>query len=100
VRFDMIDCKSMTTPMMTNLKKLSDSTSDSYLVDPTMYKKWIGSLMYLVNAKPNICFAVSTPSQYLVEAKAVPMGGSEAWHNWIWFVLGDEVRLQRYTDSD
>jgi hypothetical protein len=28
MRFDMMDCKSMTTPMMTNLKKLSDSTSD------------------------------------------------------------------------
>jgi hypothetical protein len=38
MRFDMMDCKSMTTPMMTNLKKLSDSTSYSDLVDPMMYK--------------------------------------------------------------
>jgi hypothetical protein len=37
MRFDMMDCKSMTTPMMKNMKKLSDSTSDSYLVDPMMY---------------------------------------------------------------
>jgi hypothetical protein len=37
-RFDMMDCKSMATPMMTNLKKLSDSASDSDLVDPTMYR--------------------------------------------------------------
>jgi hypothetical protein len=37
MRFDIMDCKSMTTPMMTNLKKLSDSTLDSDLVDPTMY---------------------------------------------------------------
>jgi hypothetical protein len=36
-RFGMMDCKSMATPMETNLKKLSDSTSDSDLVDPTMY---------------------------------------------------------------
>jgi hypothetical protein len=42
-RFGMMDCKSMATPMMTNLKKLSDSASDSYLVDPTMYRQfdWI-----------------------------------------------------------
>jgi hypothetical protein len=33
-RFEMMDCKSMTTPMMTNLKLLSDSSSD--LVDPIM----------------------------------------------------------------
>jgi hypothetical protein len=34
-RFRMMDCKSMATPMMTNMKLLSDSSS--YLVDPTMY---------------------------------------------------------------
>jgi hypothetical protein len=38
MRFDMMDYKSMTTPMMTNLKKLSDSNLDLDLVDPTMYK--------------------------------------------------------------
>lgn len=33
----MKDYKSMATPMVTSLKKLSDSASDSYLVDPTIY---------------------------------------------------------------
>ena len=37
-RFGMLDCKSMTTPMVTNLKKLHDSDTGSNLVDPTMYK--------------------------------------------------------------
>jgi hypothetical protein len=78
MRFDMMDCKSMDTPMETNMKKLSDSSSDSYLVDPTMYMKWIGSLMYLVNTRPNIFFAESTLSQYLVEVKEVPLGCNEA----------------------
>jgi hypothetical protein len=49
-RFGMMDCKSMTTPMTTNLKKLGASDSD--LVDPTMYRQLIGSLMYLVNTRP------------------------------------------------
>jgi hypothetical protein len=62
MRFDMMDCKSMTTPMMTNLKKLSDFASDSDLVDPTTYRQLIGSLMYLVNARPDIFFAMSTLS--------------------------------------
>jgi hypothetical protein len=88
------------------LKKLSDSASDSDLMDPMMYMQWIGSLMYLVNTRPYIFFAESTLSQYLVEAKAVPLGCNEAcvevptWYNWIWFVSGGEVRLQGYTDSD
>jgi hypothetical protein len=44
-RFGMMDYKSMATPMMINMKLLSDSSSD--LMDPTMYKRLIGSLMYL-----------------------------------------------------
>jgi hypothetical protein len=35
-RFGMMDCKSMTTPMMINMNLLSDKYS--YLVDPMMYK--------------------------------------------------------------
>ena len=38
-RFDMLDCKSMATPMDTNLKLLSDETSE--LVDMTHYRQII-----------------------------------------------------------
>jgi hypothetical protein len=67
MRFHMMDCKSMATPMETNLKKLSDSASYSNLVDPTMYRRLIGSLMYLVNTKLDICFAVGILSKYTNE---------------------------------
>jgi hypothetical protein len=63
----MEDCKPMATPMITNLKKVT--TSDSELVDPTLYKQLIGSLMYLVNTRPDICFAVNTLSQFMVEPR-------------------------------
>jgi hypothetical protein len=42
----MMDCKSVATPMLKNMKVLSDSSLD--FVDPTMYRQLIGSLMYLV----------------------------------------------------
>lgn len=58
----MMDCKSMSTPMETNLKKLSESVASSDLVDPTMYRQLIGSLMCLVNTRPDICYAVSALS--------------------------------------
>ncbi len=61
--------KPMATPMEMNLKKLRESTSDSDLVDPTMYRQLIGSLMYLVNSRPDICFAVNTLSQFMVEPR-------------------------------
>jgi hypothetical protein len=37
-RFGMMDCKSMSTPMIMNLRKLHDSNTGLDLVDPTMYR--------------------------------------------------------------
>jgi len=61
----MMDCKPMTTPMITNLKRLS--SFESSLVDPT--RQLIGSLMYLVNTRPHICFSVNVLNQFRVEPK-------------------------------
>ena len=55
-RFDMLDCKSMDT----KLKLLYDETFD--LVDMTHNRQIIGSLMYLTNTRPDICFDVNTLS--------------------------------------
>ena len=67
--FDMLECKSMATPMDTHLKLLVDASSE--LVDVTLYRHIIGLLLYLKNTHPNICFAMSTLSQYLVEPRHV-----------------------------
>jgi hypothetical protein len=64
-----MDCKSMPTPMVTNLKLLSDTFSET--VDATMYRQMIGSLMYLTKTRLDICFAVHTLSQYMVEPRGV-----------------------------
>eukprot|EP00253_Pinus_taeda_P009072 PITA_09072 len=66
-RFKMEDCRPMLTPMITNWKKI-DASKDKD-VDPTLYKQLIGSLMYLVNTMPDICHAVNTLSQFMVELK-------------------------------
>lgn len=58
-RFGTMDCNFMATSMVSNLKKLHDSTFGLDLVDPMMYQKLIGSLMYMVHTKPDICFTVS-----------------------------------------
>jgi hypothetical protein len=67
-RFQMEECRPMSTPMVTNWKKLS--SSDSQLVDATVYRQLIGSLIYLVNTQPNICFAVNTLNQHMVEPRS------------------------------
>jgi hypothetical protein len=65
----MEDCRPMSTPMVTNWKRLS--ASDSQLVDATIYIQLIGSLMYLVNTIPDICFAVNTLNQHMVDSRSV-----------------------------
>ena len=65
----MLDCKAMTTPMTTSLNLLNDDTSE--VVDATLYRQTIGSLMYLTNTRPYICFAINTLSQYMVNPKHI-----------------------------
>ena len=65
----MMDCKAMTTPMASNMNLLSDASSNS--VDATMYCQMIGSLMYLTNTRPDICFAVNTLSEFLKDLRNV-----------------------------
>ena len=64
-RFHMEGCRPMSTPMTTNFRKLD--ASESELVDPTLYRQLIGSLMYLVNTRLNLSFPVNTLSQFMVE---------------------------------
>jgi hypothetical protein len=59
----------MTTPMITNLKKLNSSESDK--VNPTIYKQLIGCLMYLTNTRPDICFSVNTLNQHMVDPRKI-----------------------------
>jgi hypothetical protein len=68
-RFDMLECKSMNTPMEAKLKLLVDTSSD--LIDATLYRQIIGLLMYLTDTRLDICFAVNILSRFLVEPKHV-----------------------------
>ena len=54
-RLRMMDC--MITPMASNMKLLSDASSET--VDATMYHQMIGSLMYL---RLDTCLAVKMDS--------------------------------------
>ena len=50
----------MDTSMVANLKKIDSLVSE--LADSKQYMQLIGSLMYLVNTRLDICFAVNTLS--------------------------------------
>jgi hypothetical protein len=101
-RFDMLECKSMETKL-----KLPVDTSPE-LVDVTLYKQIIGSLMYLTNTRPDICFVVNTLSQFLVEPRRVHIFVAKHVMKYLKGTLdfglsynGDhDFRLSGYTNSD
>lgn len=68
-KFKMMDFRPMSTPMITNWRNIE--ASKEKVVDPTLYRQLIGSLIYLVNTSSNICSIISTLSQFMVEPKLV-----------------------------
>ena len=53
----METCKPMETPLATNWRKETATLGEE--VDVTIYQGLVGSLMYLVNTWPNMCFWVN-----------------------------------------
>jgi hypothetical protein len=104
----MLNCKPMATPMVMNLKKLSVSSSDSEEIVPTMYRQLIGSLMYLVNTRPDIFYAVSALIQFMsqprethsIVAKHVLRYLRGTVGHGLRYTSNIDMRLQGYTDSD
>ncbi len=104
-KFGMMDSKPMTTLMITNLKKLR--SFDSSPVDPTSYRKLVGSLMYLVTSRPDICFSINVLSQFQIEprhghwivAKHILRYLCGTIHNYLKYD-GKEIQLTGFADCD
>jgi hypothetical protein len=60
-RLGMLDCKSISTPMISKLKKLQATVSDP--------EDLFGSLMYLIHTRPDIYHAVNALYQFMYEPK-------------------------------
>ena len=104
----MLDCKSIATSMDANLNKLRDYASDSNLIDPTMYRQLIGSLMYLTNTRPAICFVVNALSRFMCEPRQTHWIATKHVLRYLRGTLGYglrydsecDLKLQGFTDSD
>ena len=106
-RFGMVDCKSVSTPMELNFKKLSGSAAGPILANPTEYRQLIGALMFLVNTRPDICFAVNTLSQQMVEPHHFHWVGAKNLLRYLRGTINHGLRytagsviLRGYTDAD
>ena len=105
-RFGMMDWKAITTPMALNLKLLSDASLE--VVDATMYRQMIGSLMYLMNTRPDICFAMNTLIQFLTDPRHVHLIAAKHILRYLKgtvdyglkYEANQKINLEFYVDSD
>eukprot|EP00253_Pinus_taeda_P010143 PITA_10143 len=106
-RFGMVDCKSVTTLMELNFKKLCGSIVGPDLENPSEYRQLVEALMFLANSRLDICFAVNTLIQFMVEPHHIHWIAAKNLLRYHWgtityrlrYTVGD-VRLQGYSDAD
>jgi hypothetical protein len=64
-RFNMLNCKPISTPIDTGVKL--SLVSDEKEVDPTLFKQIVGSLRYICHTRPDIAYGVGLISRYMVK---------------------------------
>jgi hypothetical protein len=104
--FGMMDCKSMDTAMNMDIRKVKDP--DSNPVDPSLYRQLIGSLMYLVNTQPDICFVVNTLilfqveqiNEHWIDEKHVLRYICGLINYGLIYTASSDIQIHGFTDSD
>ena len=93
-RFGMVDCKSVSTPMEVNFKKLSGNVVGPVLANPAECRQLVAALMFLVNFRPDVCFVVNTLSQHMVDPHHIHWIGAK---NLLRYLRGTINHGLRYT---
>ena len=105
-RFNMLNCKSAPTPIVTGLKL--SKNDEGHNVDPKLYKRLVGSLMYLTATRPDIMYSVSLISRFMESPKDTHWNAGKRILRYvngtrnfgILYSCSNEFKLIGYTDSD
>eukprot|EP00253_Pinus_taeda_P025171 PITA_25171 len=102
-----IHYNAVTTLMELNSKKLCESATGPNLGNPSEYRQLVGALMFLVNSRPDICFAVNTLSQFMVELHYIYWIGAKNLSRYLRGTItyglrynARNLRLHGYSDVD
>ena len=80
--------------MELNFRKLSGNAVGPVLENLTEYQQLMGALMFLVNSHPDVCFAVNTLSQHMVDPHHIHRIGAR---NLLRYLRGTINHALRYT---
>ena len=106
VEAGLLDCKPLSLPVDTNIK-LSEKEG-ALLDNPTLYRKFVGKLLYLTVSRPDISYVVHLLSQF-VHAPRIPhltaiqrvlryLKGTA--FQGIFYPANSSLQLEAYCDSD
>ena len=106
IKFNMDDCKESKCPFLSGIKL--GEFSDSSLVDCWLYRKLVGSLLYLTHTRPDLSYDVSVVARYMqwtheVHWKAAKkilqyVQGTKSFG--VHYVLSSLLELVGFSDSD
>jgi hypothetical protein len=105
-RFEMEDCKPITTPMQTSCKLSKDDDSKS--TNQRQYRSMLGRLLYVTSSRPDVMQTVghvarfqATPKEsHVLAVKRIfrYLKGTEEFG--LWYPKGKDLSLIAYTDAD
>jgi len=88
----MLNCNPSSTPDEPGLKLEKDPEEE--LVDATEFKKLVGSLRYLCNSRPDICFVVSLISRFMKNPRVSHMQAAKRVIRFVKGTIGNGVLFQ------
>jgi hypothetical protein len=105
-KFQMEDCKPMSTPMITGFKL--SKNDESLEVDQTMYRSTIGSLLYATKIVPDIMKVVGLVTRFQFVPKETHMKAIKTIFRYLtgtldfglWYPKTKDFTLTTYTDAD
>ncbi|CAM8933886.1 unnamed protein product [Rhodiola kirilowii] len=105
-KFRMESAKTCATPMSPNDILTKDESSPR--VDPTLYRRMIGSLLYLTASRPDILFSVCLCARFQADPRETHVKAVKRILRYLkgtddlclFYPRGGELRLEAYTDAD
>ena len=105
-RFRLINCSPVSTPVVVGTKLNRENIEKGF--DSTIFRRLVGSLMYLTTTRPNIMYGVSLISRFMEPPKNSHWQArkrilryiAETMNHGILYSTSDDFQLVRYTDSD
>ena len=104
--FNMVECKASKSPFLSGIKM--HEFGNSPLVDITLYRKLVGSLLYLTRTRPDLSYAVSAVARNMHQPHKIHWRAEKIIHQYIQgtnnfgvhYTASSSLQLAGFFDSD